>query len=350
MNRPWRLLTGLLGGWLAPACLAVCLSAERLTGVNLAGAEFNSKKLPGVFNKDYTYPTQAELVFSASQGANVIRLPFRWERLQPQANGLLDSAELGRLKTTVEAAYGQGLCVILDVHNYAKYFGQSLGDEPALEEAFINLWLALAREFPDADKTAFGLMNEPAYMPLERWTALAQRTLAALRNAKAPNLVLLGGGGWNGLHSWFNEQDGVSNANSLAGLEDPLKRTIIEVHQYADSNYSGTRQECLAADHFDSRFERIRAWADAQGLQLFLGEFGVAPNSQCLATLTRFLELMDNAQWKGWTYWAAGRWWGSYAFALNTSSTEPSAQWALLRQFFFRPALSPPLPPTRNES
>src|SRR5690606_5282286 len=61
-----------------------CLSSPRLTGVNIAGAEFNAKRLPGVIFKDYTYPKDSELAYIAAQGANVIRLPFRWERLQPE--------------------------------------------------------------------------------------------------------------------------------------------------------------------------------------------------------------------------------------------------------------------------
>ena len=68
-----------------------CLSAARLTGVNIAGAEFNSKRLPGVIFKDYTYPKDSELAYIAAQGANVIRLPFRWERLQPEANKPLNA-------------------------------------------------------------------------------------------------------------------------------------------------------------------------------------------------------------------------------------------------------------------
>jgi endoglucanase len=195
------------------------------------------------------------------------------------------------------------------------------------------------------------LMNEPAHMPLNDWAILAKRTLAALRNAGARNRVFIGGGGWNGLHSWFNVKDGHSNATAFATLKDPLNRTTIEVHQYADSNYSGTTPECLPASDFEEKFERITRWAQQHKLQLFLGEFGVTTTADCLHTLERFLQLMEGSTWKGWTYWAAGRWWGTYAFALSVNTEPPSAQWLVLKRYFYIPLAnqsmptSPPMPP-----
>lgn len=324
---------------------ANCLDSARLTGVNLAGAEFNTKNLPGVVFKDYTYPKATELAFIAAQGANVIRLPFRWERLQRELNGPLDAAELKRLQTTIDQAKAQGLCVLLDVHNYAKYYGEPMTTAP-LQNGFVAFWIALAAQMKDAEYVAFGLMNEPAHMPLNDWAVLAKRTLSELRKAGAQNLILVGGGSWNGLHSWFKGGEGNNNAEAFAGLNDPLKRTVIEVHQYADTYYSGTKLDCYPPEHFDSKFERIGQWAKDNQLQLFLGEFGMATTAPCLATLDRFLKLMAGSEWKGWTYWAAGGWWGTYAFALNSSATEPSPQWSYLKTYFYRePDISRPLPP-----
>jgi endoglucanase len=315
---------------------AGCLDRERLTGVNVAGAEFNSSKLPGVVNKDYTYPRDSDLQFMAERGANVIRLPFRWERAQHQLGGPLDAAELKRLQSTVAAAEKLDLCIILDAHNYAKYFGENMAGRTDLHEGLVDFWLKMAKEFPDQTTVAFGLMNEPNYMPLAEWAPLAKRILAELRQAGARNMILIGGGGWSGLHSWFNERDGLSNATAFADVHDPLKATILEVHQYADSDYSGTKSECREADHFDPRFARIGEWARTHNQQLFLGEFGVPNNPVCLQALERMLSLTAGPEWKGWTYWAAGRWWGNYALALNTSTTEPSAQWEIIIPHFYR--------------
>ena len=58
-------------------------------GVNLSGAEFGQTSLPGTFGSDYTYPTSAEVDYYKSTGMNFIRLPFRWERLQPTNSAVL---------------------------------------------------------------------------------------------------------------------------------------------------------------------------------------------------------------------------------------------------------------------
>lgn len=340
---------------------AGCLDQARLTGVNLAGAEFNTKALPGIVYKDYTYPSAAELNYIAAQGANIIRLPFRWERLQQSLYAPLDEAELGRLRSTVNNANAAGLCVLLDVHNYAKYYQYKLGDslpEPApsgktLTDMFIAFWLALATEFPDPNNVAFGLMNEPANIPLTDWAVIAKQTLAALREAKATNLVMVSGGRWSGLHEWFAGLL-ASNSSEFADLRDPLKRAVIEVHQYTDKDYSGTHTAatgtgCRPAEEFTAKFERITAWAKTNQQTLFLGEFGVPRSSECILTLTRFLELMDDPTWRGWTYWAAGGWWGNYPLALSGANQQLAPQWEPLKQFFYRSETeedaSPPNPP-----
>lgn len=313
---------------------ANCLTHVRLTGVNLAGAEFNSGKIPGVINKDYTYPRPAEYTFVAAKGANVIRLPFRWERLQPTPMQALNGEELQRLRTAVTTANASGLCVILDVHNYAKYNGQSLSDNPLLQDAFVDLWLKIATAFPDAEATIFDLMNEPNYLPIADWAALAKRTLASLRKAKAQQIVLIAGGRWSGIHDWFAGANG-TNAELLYDLNDPLKRTIIEVHQYADRDFSGTGTDCRDPDNFIAMFEKLTEWADTHHQNLFLGEFGVPPAPNCLATLEHMLRLVDSHVWRGWTYWAGGSWWGNYKLALNSDPQAPSPQWEILSSHFF---------------
>ena len=68
-------------------------------GVNLSGAEFahDALHLPGVADKDYRYPTAADLRYVAGRGHRMVRLPIRWERIQPTLLGPLHPAELHRL-------------------------------------------------------------------------------------------------------------------------------------------------------------------------------------------------------------------------------------------------------------
>ena len=77
----------------AAFCLATMASGHvaatevAYRGVNLAGAEFNERRIPGTIHKDYTYPRPGDVDYFAGKGMNVFRLPFRWERLQPALQG-----------------------------------------------------------------------------------------------------------------------------------------------------------------------------------------------------------------------------------------------------------------------
>ena len=53
-----------------------------------------------------------------------------------------------------------------------------------------------------------------------------------------------------------------------------------------------------------------------------MGEFGAADNTTCLNALDNMLQnIGDNSDvWVGWTYWAAGRWWGDYMFSVHPSN------------------------------
>ena len=67
---------------------------------------------------------------------NLVRLPFRWERLQPQLNQPLDTVELSRVKAFVDAATAEGVTVLLDVHNYARWHGDIIDSAAVPNSAF----------------------------------------------------------------------------------------------------------------------------------------------------------------------------------------------------------------------
>ena len=112
---------------LCASAQAGCLDQTRLRGVNLSGAEFGHERLPGVLGKDYTYPSRNDLVYFRNMQMNVIRLPFRWERIQRQIGQPLDTTELAQLRQVVDWARELNLCVVLDLHNFGAYHGRVLG-------------------------------------------------------------------------------------------------------------------------------------------------------------------------------------------------------------------------------
>ncbi|HWZ46689.1 MAG TPA: glycoside hydrolase family 5 protein [Herbaspirillum sp.] len=308
-------LAGLLSAQLAAAG---CLDTKPLVGVNLSGAEFAPDKLPGTIFKDYMYPDAADMRHFQAQGMNTFRLPFLWERIQPQLFGALDAAELKRISDTVAAARSMNVCVILDVHNFGQYRGKPIGSPEVSRAALSDLWLRLLAAFPDPANTAFGLMNEPSQMSVADWAATAQQTLDALRKNGAKQLILVPGGGWSGAHSWHAKDRGVSNAEAFQNFHDPANNYLIEVHQYADGNYSGTGSNCVDPARLSTVMNDMTQWAHATKQRLFLGEFGVTVNDQCLRDLTAIVNGMKGEPaWGGWTYWAAGKWLAAYPLSIQ---------------------------------
>jgi endoglucanase len=313
---------------------ARCLGTEPLRGVNLSGAEFGEGRLPGVLNKDYVYPGIDDLRFFQKIGVSVVRIPFRWERIQRQPFGPLDPQELAQLQRVVAWGRDMNVCVLLDLHNFGTYQGHVLGSTALPVAAFIDVWLRLQREFADKNSSAFGLMNEPAALPVGQWMAIAQETVLALRKSGTENLLVVGSGRWSGAHEWEKPFDGASSSDLFRGFQDPLNRFAIELHQYADSSFAGTAGACVSAPRLRSLLSRVSDWARREKKQLFLGEFGVPASPDCLEALVAILDSVQDPQvWIGWTYWSAGRWWGKYPLSIQPTAGLPAPQLTVLRQY-----------------
>src|SRR5262249_6248971 len=158
-------------------------------GVNLAGADFG--KLPGMHGREYLYPTRQNVDYYRGLGFSLVRLTFKWERLQPQPEGPFAQDEQARLVNIVRYATSTGLEVILDPHNYAKrriaQDGWSadhlIGSAAVPASAFHDFWARLAAVFRDDERVVLGLMNEPTGIDAEPWLQIVNGTLARIRAA-----------------------------------------------------------------------------------------------------------------------------------------------------------------------
>ena len=334
-----RLLLWFSGLFLAFSALstasAVCLQDAPLRGINLSGAEFNSKNIPGQLFTDYTYPSPSDFQYFADKGANLVRLPVRWERVQRELGGALHDSELDQVRKAVSSARNNGQCLLIDLHNYGGYEGDNIGEGRVTAAHLVDVWSRLAAELDDIEHVALGLMNEPFTLEIADWATIAQDTVIALRDQGAAHLILVSGGRWSGVHEWFKIRTGSSNALEFAEFRDPLGRSALEVHQYLNEGYSGTRADCLPPEHFEGMFSAISRWADDNDQRLFLGEFGSPAREQCLASLERLLELSNNPlTWRGWAYWAAGAWWGDYFLTVHPQNGQDRPQMGVLEDYF----------------
>ncbi len=290
-------------------------------GINLSGAEFG--KQGGVVGTDYTFPSDQTIEYFAKKGFTSVRLPFLWERLQPQLRGELEPGELGRLKESVEKLRAAGLRVVLDPHNYARYHDAVIGSDTVSSDDFADFWGRLARQFANQPDITFGLMNEPHDMPAEQWLDAANAALARIRGERADNLVLVPGTAWTGAHSWEGGGYGTPNGEVMLGVVDPVDNFAFEVHQYFDDDFSGTKENCSRAADAVAAIETFSRWLRANGKRGYLGEFGVPKDAACVAALADMVAVVEGNRelWVGWAYWVAGDWWPE-SEALNIQPTE----------------------------
>lgn len=306
----------------SPKPASVEQEPSSLRGVNLAGADFGEQNLPGVYDHDYTYPTHAEVDYFVSKKMNLIRLPFRWERLQPALGADFDPLERARLVDLVSYATSHGAHVLIDPHNYARYYGAIIGQGPSAQD-FADFWARLAAVFADDPRVMFGLMNEPYAIPVEDWLAAANAAIVEIRNAGASNLVLVPGINYTNAGAWYQDWGYGENAKVMTGVVDPENHFVFEAHLYLDSDSSGTSPDCVSATAGSDVIWAFTAWLQQHGQRAFLGEFGAGANETCLSALDDLLTYLDvhSDVWAGWAYWAGGPWWPTD----NAYSVEPDA-------------------------
>ncbi|HET9904361.1 MAG TPA: glycoside hydrolase family 5 protein [Xanthobacteraceae bacterium] len=331
-----RLLAAVALALAAYAALSSSVTSQsrlRLTGVNIAGAEFGTA-LPGRPGTDYFYPSPQTIDHFAAKGMNTVRLPFRWERIQPALGAPLEEAEFERLDSAVHRGLAQGMTVLLDVHNYAAYRKQPIGSTAVPVDALADLWGRLAARYKDKPGVVFGLMNEPKGLPTETWLAAANAAIAEIRRRGARNLVLVPGNGWTGAHSWLGGGYGTANAAVMTKISDPAHHFAYEVHQYLDADFSGTHPQCQSETIGAEKLKAFTDWLRQRRRKGFLGEFGAGAGPTCLAALEAMLAFIDrNADvWLGWTYWAAGPWPRDYFTSLQPIDGEDRPQMAILEK------------------
>jgi endoglucanase len=309
-------------------------------GLSICGAEFGTDKAdfsnenPGVFGKDFTYNSERTTAYFCDHDLRRLRLPFRWERLQPRLGEALDAAELKRLKTTIGWARKHHGEVILDVHNYGRYcvringkkreciIDERVGESVAVtRQHFADLWRRLSQEFHNEPAVyAYGLMNEPHDMGSSNWKAISQAAVDAIRAEKDHKLILVAGDHWSNSHR-FAEFNG-----ERAWIKDPADQIAYEAHCYFDQDFSGRYQlsydkelarDPKMEDRSEGRLRPFVRWCQSNRVRGFLGEFGIpAKDERWQKMLARFLRSLDDAEMDG-CYWAAGEWWGDYPLSIQ---------------------------------
>ncbi|KAF2501930.1 cellulase-domain-containing protein [Lophium mytilinum] len=319
------LFTALL---LLPFASCIPASVRRLTGtvtyggINIAGFEFGCDDSGNCDPAKATPPGQSgidQMNHFTSKGLNAFRLPVSWQYLTSSIGSPVDASRIAAYNKLVQGCLNSGaeMCII-DLHNYARWNGKTIGQSAPsgpTDEQFAELWRQIAAKYKTQSRVAFGIMNEPHNLNMETWVNTAQAAVTAIRKTGATsNIILLPGTNHQAAGGFGKRSGGLAAVKNADGSKTNL---IFDVHQYLDSDSTGTHASCTT-NGIQGSFAPLTAWARKQKRQVFLSEIGGGSNdSSCIQYLSQTLSyLNDNSDvFLGWTTWGAGSFKQSYVLS-----------------------------------
>jgi endoglucanase len=311
------------------------------TGVNISGGEFGKIAAQGYRG---LYPSKGDIKFYKELGFSILRIPIRWERFQSVPMGEIindDGTDLDYkwLLDFIQTATKSGIICIIDLHNYGKRRASNgasvaIGDDGVPRASLADFWTKISETFKTNPNVWLGLMNEPKGYSAQDWADLIQETVISLRTSGVSNTILIPGVSWTSAHSWIKSGNGAA----FSKFADPMNNSLFEIHQYLDSDSSGTHGVCREGS--SKRLDAFAQWSrDGKNRRGFLAEFGagdplVKGQESCATEVRALLAKLaeDKDVWAGWTAWGAGRFWQrDYINRLEQNSTEGTRVGNLLR-------------------
>ena len=179
-----------MGGWLT--------NYKRF---NVLRNDWRMKLTEGDFEHFETFITERDVAYVAKCGFDHIRLGFDQIVLE-ESPGKYRERTFRCVDNFVGWCRKHGLGVVLNLHkaigNYCDIpGGPSLMDEKDLQDRFVALWLEFERHYHDDRALAFELLNEVNSTDCEKWNALAERTVKAIRAVNAERTIVVGSCGGN---------------------------------------------------------------------------------------------------------------------------------------------------------
>ncbi|KAJ0163197.1 Endoglucanase gh5-1 [Colletotrichum tanaceti] len=271
------------------------------------------KILPGTWGTEFIFPNPATITTLRGQGYNTFRVQLKMERLTPGSlTGGFNNAYLQNLTNVVNHITQSGGWAVLDPHNYGRFYNAVITDVAG----FQTWWVNFANQFRGNDRVVFDTNNEYYGMDQTLVLNLNQAAINGIRSTGATQYIFVEGNQWSGAWSWTAVND------NMKALADPLNKLVYEMHQYLDSDSSGTSPKCVSTTIGVERVQAATAWLRQNGKIGILGEFAGGANPQCQAAVKGLLDYLkaNSDVWSGALWWAAGPWWDDYLFSFEPPS------------------------------
>ncbi|KAI4869132.1 glycoside hydrolase family 5 protein [Hypoxylon rubiginosum] len=287
--------------------------AFQFTGVSESGAEFGNLALPGQLGKDYTWPDHNAISTLIQKGFNTFRIPIMMERFIPtKLTGTVNETYAAGLDDIVTFITGQGAYAVIDPHNFGRYYSNIITDVAG----FGAWWTVVAKRYATNEKVIFDTNNEFHDEDNTLVGQLNQAAIDAIRGAGATSqYIFVEGNSWTGAWHWTSS----GTAEAMGKLTDPQDKIVYEMHQYLDTDGSGTSPNCVSATIGAERLAEATAWLKANGKKGLIGETAGGANAQCIQAVKGLLAHMQQNSdvWTGWLWWGAGPWWADYMYGME---------------------------------
>lgn len=316
--------------------IATAQNGGRPFGINLCGGEFEELTLPGVYGKNYAYPSDADIEYFYQQGFQLMTIPFKWERIQHTLGGALDEQNLHELKRVLLYCAPRNIKVILSMHNFGRYridkTEHIVGSDTVTRAHFSDVWKKIALHFSDV-KNIYGyeIMSEPHNMGQFDWFTTAQEAINSIRLVDKKNTLIISGDNYANAEHWRQYSDILKN------LVDPNNNLVYDAHSYFDKNYSGRYTESYDSSGANEYTGILRImpfvrWLKDHNKRGFVGEYGVPDNDlRWFKVLDNFLKYLSENNING-CYWAAGARWEKYPLSVQPFVQSDRPQMEVLLQ------------------
>ncbi|KAN0102309.1 glycoside hydrolase family 5 protein [Hyaloscypha variabilis] len=220
----------------------------------------------------------------------------------------LDATNVVKYDQLVQACLATGAKCIIDIHNYARFNDEIIGQGGPTNEVFADLWSQIATMYKSEPNVIFGIMNEPHNIPdMSIWADTVQAAVTAIRQAGATTqMILLPGNNFTSAQT-FVSNGSAGNLSRVHNLDGTNTSLIFDVHKYLDFDNSGTHTECTS-NHIADTFMPLAVFLKANNRIAFLTETGGGNTASCLTDLCNTLTFINANPdtYLGYVGWAAG--------------------------------------------
>lgn len=293
----------------------------------------------GELGEDYFLNRRATFELLSNVGYECFRIPFRWERLQPELGGALDPDGVQQLRFVLGVAESLERKVVLSMQNSGDYTTRVDGAPTAcaLDKKvggavrvstgdLAEFWSRMSYALSGLPSLAgYGLMTGPHDLAKGTWVRASNAAVEAIRLENDLTPVFVAGNGRSRASAWATQNPGEP------WIEDPLDRVIYEAHCYLDDDESGQYRmsfdEELKADsklkeRSQKRLKPFVKWLEAGGAKGALTEFGVpCDDHRWVSLLPGMLQVLEQSSVQP-VWWAAGEHLQDHPLSLQLSEED----------------------------